>query len=170
MNVVIYINRGDKKEKEMIVLKNLKDVKTVVFKIVGLFPKKKQTKIRSGVQELMMNAVEHGNLGIDWNEKTQLIDSGVYTYQEELNKRLDANEYDDKTVHVHYNETDGRNITLTIRDEGKGFNWQSFVFKNMMDVIDDQNHGRGIIMAKDSFDQLRYNECGNEVTCVVSLV
>ena len=39
-----------------------------------------------------------------------------------------------------------------------------------MDVIDDQNHGRGIIMAKDSFDQLRYNECGNEVTCVVSLV
>ena len=53
---------------------------------------------------------------------------------------------------------------ITIRDEGDGFDWQS------LPAVAAENlfafSGRGIFLTKIYFDEVRYNEQGNEVTLV----
>ena len=169
MRVIIRVKVASKEKTQEYCLKSLEDTKSVIFKIVGLFPERKQGKVRTGLQELTMNAIEHGNLGINWEEKTNLKASRFRVYQDELNKRSGSKAYDDTAVHVTYDETEDRDIKLTIRDEGKGFDWKLFISKTMLDITDDQNHGRGIVMTKGSFNKLLYNECGNEVTGILSL-
>ena len=168
MRVIIRVKGASKEKMQKYCLKSLEDTKSVIFKIVGLFPERKQGKVRTGLQELTMNAIEHGNLGIEWAEKTNLKASGFRVYQDELNNRLGSKKYEQTTVYVDYEETDSE-VKLNIRDEGHGFDWKLFISKTMLDITDDQNHGRGIVMTKGSFDKLLYNECGNEVTGIVSV-
>jgi hypothetical protein len=69
----------------------------------------------------------------------------------------------DKKVIVKFNSNDSI-ITLKISDEGGGFK------NNLFDKININNisnpTGKGIIFSKGAFEQLIYNEKGNEVTCI----
>jgi len=57
---------------------------------------------------------------------------------------------------------------LQITDQGKGFNWKSFMEFDPSRASD--NHGRGIAMANMiAFDRLVYNEAGNQVTAVMDV-
>ena len=112
-----------------------------------------------GLTELMFNAVEHGNLGITYEEKTELNAAGCW--QEELERRLQMPEHASKAVHVRF-ERDADQIRVTIRDEGKGFEWQRYIEPDPGRIFD--THGRGIVIARRlSFDDLEYRGCGNEV-------
>jgi CheY-like chemotaxis protein/anti-sigma regulatory factor (Ser/Thr protein kinase) len=122
-------------------------------------------KIIMGLTELMINAVEHGNLGISYNEKSELNNNG--TWVEEINKRLQSNEYADKTALLNYQQlTDC--IEISVIDQGKGFNWESYMEFDPARGMD--NHGRGIAVAnKLSFSSLKYKGKGNEVTAYLNL-
>jgi CheY-like chemotaxis protein/anti-sigma regulatory factor (Ser/Thr protein kinase) len=122
-------------------------------------------KVVTGLRELFLNAVEHGNLEITYDEKTLL--NGTFALQEEVERRLALPEYKDKVVSVDLVTTETE-ITVTICDQGKGFDWQKYMEVSPDRVMD--NHGRGIAMANlMSFDSVTYKGCGNCVAAVVKV-
>ncbi|WP_319549358.1 response regulator [Desulfogranum marinum] len=117
----------------------------------------------TGISELLFNAVEHGNLGISYEEKTDLINKNIW--REEVERRLDLPEYAEKTITVFFEKRE-TTYYLQVTDQGKGFNWKDFMGFDASRAS--HNHGRGIAMAKIiAFDRLTYNDEGNQVTAVM---
>jgi DNA-binding response OmpR family regulator len=120
-------------------------------------------KVVVGLSELMLNAVEHGNLGITYDEKTRLISEDRLLAEVECRLRDPA--YARKKVRVTFQRSDGA-IEFVIQDQGKGFDWKPFLQMSPERVFD--NHGRGIAMAAIlSFHHLEYQGCGNRVLAMV---
>jgi DNA-binding response OmpR family regulator len=117
-----------------------------------------------GLSELMLNAVEHGNLGIGYDEKTRLIDEG--RLHERIEQLLQS-EASDKQAELEI-ERRGDELVFVIRDQGKGFDWQGYLEMSPERAFD--THGRGIAMSRMiSFDSLEYRGRGNEVKAVIRL-
>jgi CheY-like chemotaxis protein len=112
-----------------------------------------------GLLELMINAVEHGNLGITYSQKTELVLSG--RWQEEVDRLVLLPENAAKSVEVRYkNEPDA--VSVTIRDEGPGFEFEKYLDFDPERLFDP--HGRGIAMARaESFDSLEFEGTGSVV-------
>lgn len=116
-----------------------------------------------GLTELLLNAVEHGNLGITYEEKSELRDHEQW--MAEVQRRLALPENAAKRVRIEYVKT-GEESRFTIRDEGSGFDWRRFLEIDPARAM--HTHGRGIAVARRfSFDALEYNEAGNEVVARV---
>jgi CheY-like chemotaxis protein/anti-sigma regulatory factor (Ser/Thr protein kinase) len=116
-----------------------------------------------GLQELMVNAVEHGNLGITYAEKTELVLSG--RWHEEIARRLALPENAEKSVEVRFSrQRDG--VAMTIRDDGPGFDYHKYLDFDPERLFDP--HGRGIAMARsESVDSLEFEGAGNVVRVLV---
>jgi len=118
-----------------------------------------------GISELIINAIEHGNLGITFDEKSELQANN--TWLSEIEHRLNLPENKHKFVEVAYSRTETE-ITMTVTDQGKGFDWKKF--EPSPDGHAPKSHGRGIFLAKNlSFKELYYSGSGNVVTCVIAL-
>ncbi|WP_432719603.1 response regulator [Jeongeupia wiesaeckerbachi] len=116
-------------------------------------------RVAVGLSELLVNAVEHGNLGISYADKTRLLQQG--RWQEEVEVRLASADYRRRNVHVAF-EKRVDTLVFTITDEGEGFEWQPFLEFSPERAFDP--HGRGISMARMlSFDSVEYQGCGNAV-------
>lgn len=114
-----------------------------------------------GIRELMLNAVEHGNLGITYAEKTELVELGAW--QAEIERRLALPENATKFAVVTVEQMHAE-IVLTIEDKGEGFDWRPYMRYDLTRALD--LHGRGIFMAKTiSFDEMQYEPPGNRVIC-----
>jgi CheY-like chemotaxis protein len=96
-----------------------------------------------GLTELMLNAVEHGNLGISYEEKTRLIAEG--RLHEEVERRLSLPEYAEKIARASFRRI-GHRLIFNISDQGQGFDWQSYLDMSVERLTD--NHGRGIAMSR----------------------
>lgn len=117
----------------------------------------------TGISELLFNAVEHGNLGISYDEKTALMDNN--NWRKEVERRLSLPEYAAKRITVIFEKREDT-YYLQITDQGKGFNWKSFMEFDPSRAS--HNHGRGIAMSNIiAFDRLMYNDVGNQVTAVM---
>jgi anti-sigma regulatory factor (Ser/Thr protein kinase) len=122
-----------------------------------------QDRVAAGIWELLSNAVEHGNLGIDFDEKTRLIQSG--RYHEEIERRLALEPWRDRVAVVMFRRTT-RQIRLRVTDEGEGFDFNRFL---SADPPMDRPNGRGIAIAtRLSFDRVTYRGCGTCVDAIVS--
>lgn len=118
-----------------------------------------------GLTELLVNAVEHGNLGITYEDKTELNAAG--TWDAEVQRRLGLPENAAKRVVLTIERT-ADELRFTIRDEGPGFDWKKYLEVHPARAFD--NHGRGIAIARAmSFDRVEYRGNGNEVVAVVKL-
>lgn len=116
-----------------------------------------------GISELTFNALEHGNLGITYDEKTRLNNEN--RWESEIKRRQALPENKDKCVVIEFLKGDSA-IELRIRDEGNGFNWEEYLEVSPERAT--HNHGRGIAMSRlMSFDEMQYIGCGNEVVCTV---
>lgn len=121
------------------------------------------TKSVLGLWELLLNAVEHGNLGISYDGKTDLNQKNEWAG--EIQRRQQLPEYRDKKVKVNLENT-GNEIRFLIEDQGNGFDWQSYMQLSSERAFD--NHGRGIAMANmQSFDKIEYKGKGNQVLAVI---
>jgi CheY-like chemotaxis protein len=112
-----------------------------------------------GLVELLVNAVEHGNLGITYHEKSELLSAG--RWEEEVAARLERPENLDKTAELECRR-EGSCLVFTIRDSGQGFAWERFL------TLDESRafhpNGRGIALARNiAFRTLEYQGCGNQV-------
>jgi len=117
----------------------------------------------TGLSELMINALEHGNLGISYQDKTELVEAGRWTA--EVLRRQSLPENRDRWVQVSVR----RFPHLTryrIQDQGQGFPWQDFQAISLERVFD--SHGRGILLAKwEAFDRVTYQGSGNLVVAEI---
>lgn len=119
----------------------------------------------TGISELLINAVEHGNLDISYEEKTKLVEEN--RWKDEVSRRLKDPVNNNKNVTVIF-EKKGEAYYLQVTDQGKGFNWQEYLELDPSRASD--NHGRGVAMANMiAFDRLVYNEKGNQVTGIMKI-
>ena len=118
-----------------------------------------------GLNELIINAIEHGNLEITYDEKTQLMKSD--NLRNEISKRLAQEEYAGRVVKIEFERTSEK-ILFTITDDGKGFDYNYYLDFSLERAYD--NHGRGIIMARNLyFDEMEYIPPGNKVIASIHL-
>ncbi len=111
--------------------------------------------------ELLVNAVEHGNLGIGYEEKTKLLDENKL--MDEISHRLSLPEYHGKYATVDLSRDNGT-LKVFVQDEGDGFDYTKFLDFDSTRIFD--NHGRGIAMAKSMLD-IRYYGKGNKVEVTI---
>jgi two-component system cell cycle response regulator len=130
-------------------------------------PPIRRLHLRGALQELLFNAIEHGNLEIHYKEKQQALAEGQY--DQLLAHKLAQARLRDRQVIIHVlHEKHGNSLSYRITDEGKGFKWRS-LFMRSQEVSESEESGRGIFLARSFFPCLTYNERGNEVTITVSL-
>lgn len=117
-----------------------------------------------GLTELLVNAVEHGNLGITYTEKSRLKFDG--TWEEEVAQRLTDPRYRHRQARIQVEPLDNGGIRFTITDEGDGFDWQRYMDFDPERAFDP--NGRGIAMAsRMSFSSLEYRGKGNIAVATV---
>jgi anti-sigma regulatory factor (Ser/Thr protein kinase)/ActR/RegA family two-component response regulator len=120
-----------------------------------------------GLSEVINNAIEHGNLGISFEEKSDALKASRF-YPLAI-ERSHKEPYKDRVVTIRSRVFPNlRRIEYFIADQGIGFDWRA-----LPDPKDKSNllnrNGRGIMMARYAFDEMVYNDTGNEVTLVVNL-
>lgn len=119
---------------------------------------------RIGLSELLVNAIEHGNLAIGFDAKGALMQSG--RWRDEIERRLQLPEYRGRVVGVRV-ETLTDLVRFVIRDEGAGFDWGRFI-----DMPQDRAtllNGRGIALARNlSFFSVVYRDEGREVEAIAA--
>ena len=121
-------------------------------------------RVLLGLPELLANAVEHGNLGITYADKTRLLIEGQWA--DEVARREVRPELSSRRVTITLEREPGA-IRLTICDEGSGFDWHKYVELHPVRAFDP--HGRGIAMAlMMSFDSLEYRGNGNTVVVAIA--
>lgn len=120
-------------------------------------------RVLGGMIELLVNAVEHGNLGIGYEGKTILLKENRLS--QEIARRLELTDFAALQAEVSFKrKADGLYVQIT--DQGKGFDWRQYLRVNPARASD--SHGRGIAQANLlSFDKLVYNAAGNQVMGVV---
>ena len=114
-----------------------------------------------GLAEMLINAVEHGNLEIDFQEKSRLLEQGRWT--EAIAEKLASEPFKFRMAVATAEKTpDGAQVTIA--DQGPGFDTAAFA--NLSPALAQGSHGRGIALCKTlSFDSVEYNGCGNIVVC-----
>jgi DNA-binding response OmpR family regulator len=121
-------------------------------------------KVVVGIWELLSNAIEHGNLEIDYDEKAKLLESG--RFEAELARRLRQAPYADRVARVEFRRAT-KSIRLRVIDEGPGFDFRRFV---AADLPMDRPNGRGICIARKlCFDRVTYRGEGNVVDVVMAI-
>ncbi len=120
-----------------------------------------------GLSEIINNAIEHGNLGISFEEKSNALKASRFyslaierAHQEPFQSRVVTIR---SKIFPHL-----RRIEYIITDQGQGFNWHTLPDPTNKENLLNRN-GRGIMMARYAFDEIIYNEIGNEVVLVVNL-
>ncbi|MGE5469088.1 MAG: response regulator [Ignavibacteria bacterium] len=118
-----------------------------------------------GLTELMINAIEHGNLGISYEEKSRL--KREETWEAEVLRRQALPEHRGKLARVAMRRTPAE-IEFTITDQGAGFDARRFLDFDPARAYD--LNGRGIAMARMlSFQRIEYLGCGNRVVAAIAL-
>ena len=100
-------------------------------------------KIVMGLNDILINALEHGNLQISYEEKGQLQE--INKWEEEITRRSNLPDNVNKFVDVRF-ERHSEEIHILVSDQGKGFDWKKY--DTLMPDLGLSSHGRGIAMAK----------------------
>lgn len=144
-------------------LRTLTEARALAKALSAYYPQPQRVAL--GIFELLINAVEHGNLGITYQEKSKLLQES--RWEGEIERRLALPEQADKTVEVKL-EHFPHEISLNISDCGAGFDCEKYMEMSPERAFDP--NGRGIAMSKMmSFDMLEYKGRGNQVVAVVKI-
>jgi CheY-like chemotaxis protein/anti-sigma regulatory factor (Ser/Thr protein kinase) len=129
------------------------------LQLPALLPEEDILNLKIGIEEIITNAVEHGNLGISFEEKNAAIHQGRLA--DLIAERMQDERRRQRRVFIDSRLTPEL-FEITIRDEGDGFDW-----RNLPEVAPESLlafNGRGILLTKIYFDEVVFNEAGNEVT------
>ncbi|PZP38774.1 MAG: hypothetical protein DI585_06350 [Pseudomonas fluorescens] len=133
------------------------EAEQLATQLAPLFPQ--PGRALGGIAALILNAVEHGLLGIGYTLKGQLLAQG--NWAQEVARRESLPENREKLIKVVI-ERQPDSTRLTIADPGNGFDWRSYLEFSPERAT--AGHGRGIAQARASgFDKLAYNPAGNIV-------
>jgi CheY-like chemotaxis protein len=116
--------------------------------------------LKMALGEILLNAIEHGNLCIGMEEKSAAMKRDVYP--DLLRERREDPRYAARQVTLHVHMTRER-LTYRIIDEGEGFDHKS-LFKR--DPHATAGSGLGLFVAKTFFTRMSFRGRGNEVVLV----
>lgn len=122
--------------------------------------------IRIGLRETIVNAIEHGNLGITFSEKSRLLAAG--TYHNEVRHRLGLDHHALRRIHIQQTLTP-YHVSYRITDEGEGFDHENFDAHPRPEDAATTLHGRGIFITRNAFSRVLFNRSGNSVLLVRDL-
>jgi CheY-like chemotaxis protein len=124
--------------------------------------------VRLGLLEIIINAIEHGNLGITYLDKKSAIEGKGAELNDLVIERSSQEPYKSRRGQIQF-QMNAEMCEWIIVDEGEGFDWQS-----VPDPNDPANlmsmHGRGILLARMNFDEVIYIGRGNQVILRKKLV
>jgi len=131
----------------------------------GLINPEHKMQLQLALGELIVNAVEHGNCGISYEEKTTGMENGLSVVELVAEKCKDPLIKKKKVeflwdIHPDHSE-------FVIRDEGNGFDVAAHL-KKIAEQDKLSLHGRGIKIASGFSNKLKYNDKGNEVTLIIN--
>lgn len=111
------------------------------------------------LHEFLLNAHEHGNLGISEEEKSELVESE--RLQSEIERRESLTEAKITIAISVLNEE----VAIQIDDEGKGFDYTKYLMMSHKDLLNrlSMPNGRGVYMSKSYFDSIEYSNKGSQV-------
>jgi DNA-binding response OmpR family regulator len=115
------------------------------------------------IAELLLNAVEHGNLGITYEDKGRLVTEN--TWKREIDRRLALPENEKKHATVRM-KRDGSSLRVEIEDNGPGFDYNQFMQIDESRLFD--NHGRGIAIARSALN-IEFVQPGNKVIVTIPM-
>ena len=143
-------------------IRTLQEAKALAAQLAAAHPDPDRVVI--GLTELLVNAVEHGNLGITFGEKAELLERGAL--QAEIERRLARPDLAARRVRVTLRREAGC-VSTRIEDEGEGFSFRPYLEVDPERALGE--NGNGIVIARMSFDDLAYHGRGNVVVAVVRL-
>jgi cAMP-binding proteins - catabolite gene activator and regulatory subunit of cAMP-dependent protein kinases len=116
-------------------------------------------KLHVALLELLINAIEHGNCKIGYDEKTAWLEKNgdIMNLIREKNKDPEIKA---RKVFFSYSIAPEKS-RFTIRDEGEGFDWKARLDAPASAPV---LHGMGMKMANHYVRELSYNDKGNEVS------
>ena len=119
--------------------------------------------VGDGLTELLLNGIEHGNLEIGSELKSELLQNGCWS--EEVQRRLGQSKYAHRKVRLLSIKSDST-LTFIITDEGKGFDYSCTNEEPPAGAL----NGRGLKLARElAFDLLEFKGRGNMVVAQVDL-
>ncbi|MDH3602738.1 MAG: anti-sigma factor antagonist [Candidatus Tectomicrobia bacterium] len=118
--------------------------------------------IRLSLAEVLMNAIEHGNLGIDSDQKQAALARD--RFEELVEERQRQKPYASRLVTISYTHT-AAYMSVTIRDEGLGFDWQSISSMPLAEEMP-PSQGQGLRIVRSYIDYCVFHHPGNTVTLV----
>lgn len=139
-------------------------VQLIVNRCRSIFPLSEIFLLRFGIYEMMINAIEHGNLGISYEEKTRALEEN--RLNELIQERAANPEMARRRVYVDCQISPG-GVVCSIRDEGNGFDHS--IYSSVQDPgqlfeeLGTSLHGRGIMLTCLQFDKVEFNDIGNTV-------
>ena len=143
------------------VVRSLEDARRLAS-FVGLLGPQPET-LAMGLSELLVNGIEHGNLGIDFAEKSRLRENDCW--EDEIRRRMTLPEFKGRAVRLRVRGEPTRWI-FEITDEGEGFDWRRFLDFDPERAF--APNGRGIALSRQlSFSSLTYIPPGNRVVVTV---
>jgi anti-sigma regulatory factor (Ser/Thr protein kinase) len=130
----------------------------------GLINPDSKMHLQLALAELIVNAIEHGNCGISYDEKTEALERGMSPIdliaEKCKNPAIQA-----KRVNFLWEIKQDRSIFI-VHDQGKGFDVKSHLEK-IARQDEYSLHGRGIQMAAGLSHELKYNAKGNQVALII---
>ena len=125
----------------------------------NLIGRDEKEKLHVALLELLINAIEHGNCKIGFDEKTAWLEKNGDIMDLIREKNRDP-AVKARKVYFSYTITPEKS-RLTIKDEGEGFDWRA----RLSAKPDSPGlHGMGMKMADLYVRELSYNDKGNEVS------
>jgi DNA-binding response OmpR family regulator len=136
-------------------------INQITLQLPCLLAESEILNLKIGIEEMITNAIEHGNLAISLAEKNAAITEG--NLGKLLRDRIAQGGNSSKKVSIS-SRLSRESFTITIRDEGDGFDWRN------LPALAPENlfsfGGRGIFLTKIYYDEVSYNDPGNEVTLI----
>ncbi|QEN05576.1 cyclic nucleotide-binding domain-containing protein [Thiospirochaeta perfilievii] len=129
----------------------------------GVIAKDKKMFMQLVLSEMIVNAIEHGNCGITYEEKSEFLEKGL-NIVDLIAKKCEDPAIARKRVYFEW-AVNNQETVFVIRDEGSGFDVNKLKSK-----IEEEGalalHGRGIKMAVKLAKEIRYNKKGNRLKLV----
>lgn len=129
----------------------------------GVISKERKMFLQLVLSEMIVNAIEHGNCGISYDEKSEFLSRGL-NIVDLINSKCKDPIIAKRRVYFEWTVSNNETI-FVIRDEGDGFD-----VNKLKDRIEEEGtmalHGRGIKMAVKLAKEIRYNKKGNRLKLV----
>lgn len=111
------------------------------------------------LNEAILNSMIHGNLQISSQIKQEDWDM----FDKVVKERENDPAYQKKQIQMTYSSTD-ENISISIEDEGEGFDTSNLQKENEPEML--LESGRGILLIRSFMDEVFWNEKGNKITMI----